>query len=437
MRRALVLACLLTVLAAPAAAPAALPPVRHVFVIVLENKDFDESFGPHSVAPYLATQLTARGALLTQYFGTSHQSLGNYLSMISGQAPNPTTQGDCPIFVDVVPGTLVGDGQALGQGCVYPKRVPTLADQLDARGLTWRGYMQSMTRACRHPAIGMPDDTERARVGDQYAVRHDPFVYFHSIIDDGARCQRGVVDLRALPGDLANVATTPNLSFITPDLCEDGHDEPCVDGRPGGLRSADEFLKAWVPAILASPAFRADGLLVVTWDEANFEDSDACCDEPMGVNTPTPGVTGPGGGRTGTVVVSPFVAPGTRSEQTYNHYALLRTIEDLFGLGHLGYAAQQGLRPFGDDVFTRPGGTAASAAAGARRAAATRHCHTRVFVQRKRGGRTYLLIRSPRPGTVRGRKLRRCKAIDLRVRGRHGVVRLRLPGARKARTVRY
>jgi len=247
MRRALLLACLMVGLAAPAA-PAALPPVRHVFVVVLENKDFDESFGPHSVAPYLSTQLTARGALLTQYFGTSHQSLGNYISMISGQAANPQTQADCPTFVDVVPGTLVGDGQALGQGCVYPKGVPTVADQLEARGLTWRGYMQSMTTPCRHPAIGMPDDTERAGIGDQYAVRHDPFVYFHSIIDDQARCERGVVDLRQLPDDLASAAKTPNLSFVVPDLCEDGHDEPCVDGRPGGLRSADDFLEAWIPA---------------------------------------------------------------------------------------------------------------------------------------------------------------------------------------------
>jgi hypothetical protein len=211
-------------------------------------------------------------------------------------------------------------------------------------------------------------------------------------------------------------------------MCEDGHDEPCVDGRPGGLRSADDFLEAWIPAILQSPAFKADGLLVVTWDEANFSDADACCEEPMGVNTPSPGVSGPGGGRTGTVVVSPFVRPGTRSEMTYNHYSLLRTVEDLFGLGHIGYAAQQGLPPFGNDVFTQ---------AAAARASAARRCHTRLAVQRKRGGRTYLLVRSPRPGTVRERTLRRCKAIHLRLPGRHGVVRLRLPGARIVRVVRY
>jgi hypothetical protein len=431
MGRALLLAVLVLCLAA-SAARADLPPVRHVFVVVLENKDFDESFGAHSEAPYLSTQLTAQGGLLTQYFGTSHQSLGNYISMISGQAANPDTQADCQLFTDVVPGTIVGDGQALGQGCVYPKAVPTLADQLDARGLTWRGYMESMTTPCRHPAIGAPDDTQKAKIGDQYAARHDPFVYFHSIIDDRARCERGVVDLRALSEDLTSAARTPNLSFIVPDLCDDGHDEPCVDGRPGGLKSADDFLKAWIPAILGSPAFKADGLLVVTWDEANLGDDDACCDEPMGVNTPSPGVTGPGGGRTGTVVVSPWIRPGTRSEQTYNHYGLLRTIEDLFGLGHLGYAAQNGLRAFGSDVFTRPEGTAVSGAGVPAR------CHTRVAVQRKRRlGRTYILIRSPRPGKVHGRTLRACRAIHLRVHKRHGVVHLRLPGASKVRVVRY
>src|SRR6476660_2516256 len=91
----LAVAALLCAAAMAANAAAALPPIKHVFVIVLENKDYDQSFGADSPAPYIAKTLPAQGQLLEQYFGTSHASLGSYISMVSGQAPNPDTQGDC------------------------------------------------------------------------------------------------------------------------------------------------------------------------------------------------------------------------------------------------------------------------------------------------------------------------------------------------------
>src|SRR5262249_22066437 len=162
----------------------------------------------------------------------------------------------------------------------------------------------------------------------------DPFMYFHSIIDEPS-CADHVVDLAALAPDLADAATTPNLVFITPDLCDDGHDAPCVDGRPGGLTSADAFLQVVVPEILASAAYQQDGLLVITSDEAEVGDpasAAACCGEVPGPNSPLPGIEGPGGGRVGAVVLSRFVEPGTTNHTPYNHYALLRTIEDVFGL---------------------------------------------------------------------------------------------------------
>ena len=109
---------------------------------------------------------------------------------------------------------------------------------------------------------------------------------------------------------------------------------------------------------MASPAFRQDGMLVITFDESAFEDVNgpdvgACCGESHPQGSPEPGLQGPGGGLIGAVVLSPFVEPGTVSQEPYNHYSLLRSIEDWFGLPHLGYAGQQGLRPFGSDVFTR------------------------------------------------------------------------------------
>jgi phospholipase C len=327
------------------------PPVRHVFVINLENKGYDETFGPDSPAPYLSRTLRGKGQLLTQYYGTAHNSLPNYVAQVSGQGPNAQTQGDCQVYSDFTQVGTVAPQQAVGNGCVYPKSVRTVADQLHDHGLTWRGYMEDMGTACRHPAANAPDDTQQAEVGDQYAARHNPFVYFTSLTGT-SQCRRNDVGLRYLSRDLRSTSTTRNLSYITPNLCNDAHDSPCVDGRPGGLATADAWLKRWVPKILASPAYRRNGLLVVTFDEADTQDTDgaaACCGEGPAPNAPQPGIYGPGGGRTGTVLVSPYLAAHSWNNTGYNHYSLLRTIENLFGLGTLGYAADA--RGFGYDVW--------------------------------------------------------------------------------------
>lgn len=373
MRRPLHLsALLLTAISASALAGPALaaesgspPKLGHVFVIVLENENADATFGP-GAPTYLSQTLVSKGAYVPDYYATGHFSLDNYISMISGQAPNLQTQGDCQFFTDFLPGTSAPDGQVVGSGCVYPDSVRTIADQLQSRGMDWGGYMEDMAAkapaepaTCRHPAIGARDDTQSAEVGDQYATRHNPFMYFHSIIDEQASCDAHVVDYEELAGDLKSGKDTPEFSFITPNLCHDGHDEPCVDGEPGGLVSANDFLRRAVPPILSSQAFQDRGLLIVTFDEAEAQgsegDSSACCNEQPGPNTTNPGfiTPGPGGGRVGAVMLSPCIKPGTISMMPYNHYSFLRSVEDGFGLGHLGYAGQDGLAPFGSDVYTQ------------------------------------------------------------------------------------
>jgi phosphatidylinositol-3-phosphatase len=339
-------------LALASAASAAPPPIKHVFIIVLENKGFDETFGPSSPAPYLSKTLTAQGELLTQYYATGHASLDNYITMVSGQAPAITTQADCPFYTDFLPGIIGSDGQAIGQGCVYPPAVKTVADQLAAKGLTWRGYMQDMASNCQHPAPNSFDQTQQATAQSQYAARHNPFVYFHSLLDSGA-CQANDLPLGQLDTDLASAATTPNFAFITPDLCNDAHDATCADGGPGGLPAADAFLQTWVPKITGSPAWADGSLLIVTFDEAESGDASSCCGEQPGPNSPNPGGTtqGSGGGLIGAVLLSQFVQPGSTNATPYNHYALLGSIEDIFGLGRLGFAGQQGLQTFGPDVY--------------------------------------------------------------------------------------
>jgi phosphatidylinositol-3-phosphatase len=380
--------------------------IKHVFLIVLENKDYSDTFGTSTQDPYLQKSLVPMGGLLTQYYGTGHVSLDNYISLISGQSPTQDTANDCmPGFAstvgnynDVEESGVTSDGQVVAQrGCIYPKHVKTLADQLSAAGLTWKGYMEDMgnnpareSDTCGHPAIGVgTDNTNRAEapssavpLGDAYATRHNPFMYFHSIIDSPG-CHTHVVNLTKLPADLEKESSTPNFVFITPNLCNDAHDgggtgaagTTCANGDPGGLTSADAFLKLWVPRIMASPAYRKDGLLIITFDESNYTQGvsrnpttgqskmditfpgQTCCNQQPGpnlsgfrpgsftlVDTPTRVVniviTGFGGDRIGALLLSPFVKPGSTSENAYNHYSLLRSLEDIFGIEeHLGYAA--------------------------------------------------------------------------------------------------
>jgi hypothetical protein len=204
--------------------------------------------------------------------------------------------------------------QVQGTGCIYPAATLTIADQLAASGKTWKGYMEDMgndtTRegaTCGQPSggIGAPDNTSAAQVPpafnkggtqavtDQYAARHNPFVYFHSLLDSGA-CVSHVVPLNTntLPNDPASIATTPNYVFITPNLCNDGHDVPCkTPASPSTYVNENAFLQKWVPMIVHSPAFQQDGLLIITFDESSPSpnaidgsftvfDGTACCNEP-------------------------------------------------------------------------------------------------------------------------------------------------------------
>jgi hypothetical protein len=351
----------------PGSVPTKSATIGHVFIIVLENEDYSDTFATNTLAPYLAEQLPAQGALLKNYYGTGHESNDNYISMISGQAPNLDTQTDCQIYSNfngTGPNAALGN-QAVGQGCVFPTSVPNITDQLTAAKLTWKAYMEDMgntpsreSATCGHPTLNSQDGTQSATAADNYATRHNPFMYFHSIIDDTATCNANVVALDGiLDKDLGSVSTTANYTFITPSLCHDGHDSPCADGEPGGLASINSFLQEWVPKIMASPAYQQDGLLIITFDESSGpqSDSSSCClaATTLPPNTAMPGLTGKGGGVTGAVLLSPFIKPGTVSTTSYDHYSMLRTVEDAFGLQYLGYAGDSAQASFGPDVFTQ------------------------------------------------------------------------------------
>ncbi len=353
-----------------------LPPVKHVFVIVLENESYSATFGDPSAFPYLAGTLAKRGVVLRNYYATGHDSNDDYISLVSGQPPNVQNQADCETFATFTDNTLLSNGIESGTGCVYPANIQNIGTQLSAAGLRWKAYMEDMgndpsreAAACGHPALNQPDGTQVAVAGDGYASRHDPFVYFESIINRASYCDAHVVALgspsgampaSALPGetglatDLKKASTTPAFSFITPNLCDDGHDFPCINQRSGASAGADidRFLQTWVPKITGSAAFKQGGLLEITFDEAADSDTSSCCGEAPGPGAAQPGGTGPGGGRIGALLISPYIKAGSVSGRAYNHYSSLATWEQLFHLKKLA-DARTVKSTFGADVFTR------------------------------------------------------------------------------------
>lgn len=169
-----------------------------------------------------------------------------------------------------------------------------IGSQLTAAGVSWRAYMEGLTSAgCMRSPY-------------PYALKHNPFAYY------GGSCPENVVALEALDADL--VRDTPSFVWITPGLCHDGHDCP--------LAEAGAWLDGLVGRIVASPAWRDHGVLFIVWDE--------------------------GDGRSNVVpliVASPDVE-SRRVDGAYDHYSLLATIEDLFGLPRLG--AAKDARPLTD-----------------------------------------------------------------------------------------
>jgi hypothetical protein len=398
----------------------ALPKVKHVFLVMLNGQGYDATYGDGSKAPYLSTTLRKQGELITNYYAATQGELANGIALVSGQGPTAQTQANCPLYGDVVPGTASDtDGQATGDGCVYPAAVKTLGDQLKADGKTWKAYVEDQgngpvgeAMTCRHPMPGTADAEMVARPGDAYVTWRNPFVYFHSILDDTSSCNQNDVALGQLDLDLTSADTTPSVSYIVPNRCHDGSAEACAPGQPSGLKAADDWLKSEIPRIMKSPAYRDGGLIAITSDQAPQTgpdaDSSSCCTpsafpnlaaasttapastvlpasatDPASTTAPAsatdpastvlpattatpasstvPGATdpaagedagSPGGGKVGLLLVSELVKAGsTNLADSYNHFSLLRSIEDLFGLDHLGYADDPAMPAFDKVVY--------------------------------------------------------------------------------------
>jgi hypothetical protein len=336
----------------PAAKPAAPEPeagrVKHVFVISLASPGYEQSLGAQSQMPYLAATLRPQGELLSSYSLLGEAGLPNQIAAISGQPPNAATTAGCSTFAEF-PSTAKAsaNGVVSGAGCVYPVETLTFADQLSTAQLTWHAYVDGMVDQagapdnCVYPG---PEEVDTAEPGG-YATNQNPFVYFHSLLDLGD-CSANDTPIDPLTADLRTAKKTPNYSFIAPTPCNAGATGGCPVGGTEGPASADAFLSTWVPKILASPAYKADGLLIINFASANPP-------APAPEGTPAP-ATDPL--HVGALLLSPFLTPGSTDAAPYNPYSILRSNEDLFGLDPLGLAGAAKTKSFAPSLLEENGG---------------------------------------------------------------------------------
>jgi phosphatidylinositol-3-phosphatase len=446
----------------PVGSTTGLPPVKHVFLIVLSDRGFFRSFASHG--GYLSGPLRRQGELVQNYYAVAGAPLANEIALTSGQGPTAETASDCPKFTRIQPAHKGPHGQVLGNGCVYPGATKSLASQLSAARDSWKAYVggvsSSAQTACRVPKLGSKQP-QTANAHTEYLAWRNPFLYYHTLTA-GTACHQNEVGIGRLATDLKSEQTTPSFAYIIPPVCASGSEASCKPGANPGLAAANRFLKTVVPEIKRSAAYKNGGLIAVTFDQAPqtgaHADPSACCNSPatypnlrrlapgqpavppgaMGEGTTTTsttsttptdttgtdttattptdttgttptGTTGTtttsttptdttgttttgttptdttptdttgttttgtttspanlgvgettptgGGGQVGLLLISPYVKANSSDVVDYfNHFSLLASIENLFGLHRLGYAGAIALPTFGAAVFSNYNG---------------------------------------------------------------------------------
>jgi hypothetical protein len=383
----------------------ALPEIKHAFLIVLGENSYEGTYGATAEAPYLSKVLPGKGELVPNYYGVTGGVLANEIAMLSGQGPTAETLVNCPNYTAITPGTVSETAEQVeGTGCVYGKEVKSLPTQLEEKGLTWRAYVEDMENGgaigqpfrCRKPTLGAPDP-ETPGPGDQYANWRNPVVYF-SAIAEGEECEKHDVGYELLPHDLQFKKRTPALSLIFPNACHSGGELECEPGAPKGAQGVAAELKTLVPAIMTSPAYEEGGMILITSAQApqarDNADPSGCCLAPAYPNlvaagiqpaaTPSPTSTTEtstsptstteaaseleeaeptkyteesvvetgGGGKVGLLMISPYVEAGRVEETEYaNHFTLLKSLEKMFGVEPLGYAAEGEMPTLSPSLF--------------------------------------------------------------------------------------
>ena len=261
--------------------------IQTVWVVVMENSDWSLVKGSTN-CPYINNALLPQAASCERYYNPPglHPSLPNYLWHISGT--NFGIQDDLAPVTNHQAGTN------------------TLFHQLDAAGISWRCYAENVSGTdCPTNVVG------------SYAPRHVPFLYFDTVINNLTNCTNHIRPYAEIGRDLTN-GQVARFNFLVPNRTNDMHDPTA--NRPAALRQGDTWLAAEMPKILNSAAYQTGGLLIVTFDEGEGSTGD---------------------GPIGAILLSPRVkSPGYVSTIFFDHSSLLRTWQDIFGVGpYLGGAA--------------------------------------------------------------------------------------------------
>lgn len=279
---------------------------QHVFVIMMENTGFDTLIGNPS-APFI-NAAAANYGLATNAFGVTHPSQPNYIAATSGSTNGVANDNDTTIDV------------------------PNIVDQLEAKGKTWKAYMQSYSLCTTQ--------LDHACGNQLYERKHNPFVSYQDVQSNPAR-MANLVDFSQFASDLAS-GQVADYIWISPDQCHDMHgrastpDDPCDFSQvPALIAAGDAFLESTVSAIMNSTAWNGNSVIFITWDESDFTgtgfngfgDDSGCCDS----------VPGEGGGHVVTITISHSDHSPRTSSVAYNHHSMLATIEDGWQLGCLAF----------------------------------------------------------------------------------------------------
>lgn len=254
---------------------------RHVFLIVMENLSYSSALSTSGLVA-----LASKYASASDYYASSHPSLPNYLALTSGSTYGYTS--DCL--------TCYVTANNLGA-------------QLSAKRVSWEDYSEDLPATCY---LGTSFG--------EYAAKHNPFRYYTDIRASKPLCDH-LLGLDALTSALTKSASAvPAFSFVTPNLCNDGHDCPAS--------TAATWLTGFLKQLTTSAAYKQHGLVIVTWDEGAGSDTSSI--QPDGAVS-----SSGGGGHVFTLFSSPGLAAGIVVRQPLNHYAILATIERNFGLSYL------------------------------------------------------------------------------------------------------
>ena len=319
----------------------ALPRFSHIFVIVEENKSFDQVMNP-KIAPHLS-RLARDYGTASAFYGEVHPSEANYVALLGGDTFG--IHDDDAFYCKRRQVDRFCAGSAALGYAEHTVEAKHLGAQLEERGLTWKGYYGDLPEPGSLAVVaGQLRFSGRSVPASLYASKHSGFLNFASVQADPRRAEK-IVGLDQLDRDLAD-DKVPNFALIVPNQCDEMHGligpgvpADCNLLSPVGLiRRGDRVLGSLVARLQKSKAWLSaeNTAIVITFDEGSGGSREGCC--AVRPNAPS----NYGGGRIPTVVITNHGPRGVSDPTPYNHYSLLRTIEDAFGIEeHLRHAADE------------------------------------------------------------------------------------------------